>query len=255
MQLAFNELGPKHGKPLVLLHGFPMDSRAWQGVADRSPGRIITVDLFGFGRSQMNGPFTIDSVAEELHRQLEAMNALPCVMAGLSMGGYLALSFAAQFPDDLAGLVLVDTKSIADDENAKHARNEMIELVRTRGTPAVADHLQPRLFASTVNPEIARSFREIMLACSPMAIEHAIAAMRDRSDKTAALANLKCPRLILVGEEDRITPPALSLAMQKQSPGAELIVFHGAGHMLPYEQPHQVAHAISFFWDRRIPRN
>jgi len=260
MELVFNEFGPKHGKPVVLLHGFPMDSRIWQGragvsgVVERLVGRVITVDLFGFGRSTNSQPFTIDSVAIELHRKLKEMNALPCVLAGLSMGGYLALSFAAQFPQDLAGLVLIDTKAVADDPQQKQARDQMIQLVRSRGMAAVADQMQPRMFAAGVDPMVERWFREIMLSCSPVAIEHAVAAMRDRSDHTATFAKLKCPRLILVGEEDRITPPAIAMQMQKQSPGAESIVFCGAGHMAPIEQPEQVAFAIGFFRERRIPQ-
>jgi pimeloyl-ACP methyl ester carboxylesterase len=255
MKFAFNEFGPRCGKPLVLLHGFPMDSRVWQGVVDRSPGRIITVDLFGFGRGKNTAPFTMESAAVQLHDALAARNALPCVMAGLSMGGYLALAFAARFAADLAGFILIDTKAVADDSAGRAARDQMIALVREKGTAAVAAQMLPRMFAAGVDPAVSQSFNEIMLGCSPVAIEHAIAAMRDRADHTETFASLKCPRLILVGEEDRITPPAVALAMQNSSPGAESIIFGGAGHMLPYEQPHQTAHAIDFFRDRRIPRD
>jgi pimeloyl-ACP methyl ester carboxylesterase len=255
MKLAFNHSGSATGKPLVLLHGFPMDSRVWNGVVARSPGWVITVDLFGFGKSVNTEPFTLDSLAIELHDQLAQMHALPCVMAGLSMGGYLALSFAAQFPQDLAGLVLIDTKSLADDEQGKRGRDQMIQLVRERGTAAVMDQMLPRMFADPVDPPVVSELRQMMLSCPPLAIEHALAAMRDRPDRTDVLASLKCPRLILVGDQDRITPPAIAMAMQQQSPGTELIIFCGAGHMTPIEQPHQLAHAIQFFWDRRIPRH
>ena len=255
MDLVLNHYGPALGKPLILLHGFPMDSRIWSGVVQRTPGRVITVDLFGFGKSVSAGPFTFESVARELRERLAEADALPCVLTGLSMGGYLALAFAAAFAMDLAGLILIDTKSTADDEQGKRVRDQMIQLVREQGTAAIAAQMMPRMFADPVDPVVVADLRLMMLDCPPLAIEHALTAMRDRPDCTDVLANLKCPRLILVGDQDRITPPAIAMAMQQQSPGAELIVFCGAGHMTPIEQPHQLAHAIDFFRDRRIPKS
>ena len=252
MQLMLNEYGSRAGIPLVLLHGFPMDSRVWQPVVDQSSGRIITADWAGFGRSSNNAPFTMQSAAGELHRGLKEVGALPCVLCGLSMGGYLSLAFAAQFSTDLAGLILVDTKAAADEEQGKQARGQMIELARSKGTPAVVEQMLPKMFGTSVDPEAAESFRQMMLESSPIAIEHATTAMRDRPDFTPVLRELKCPLLILVGEQDRITPPAIAIDMHRSHPGAEMIMLSGAGHMSPVEQPMQVAFAINFFRERRV---
>jgi pimeloyl-ACP methyl ester carboxylesterase len=266
MQLAFNEFGTGSAIPVVLLHGFPMDSRIWQPVVDRLTGRVITVDLFGFGRSQDTesfsdtesvsgtGPFSMESAAAQLQSALAERNALPCVLAGLSMGGYLALAFASRFQSDLAGLILVDTKSMADTDLQKQARNEMIQLVRSKGVPAVAEAMLPRMFGASAPDAMKQAFKQIMLSCPATAIEHAILAMRDRPDYSPVLNHLTCPRLILVGDQDQITPPEIATQMQLQSPGAEMIVFAGAGHMAPIEQPMQVAFAIDFFRERRISR-
>src|ERR1035437_2779162 len=101
------------GTPLVLVHGFPLDHRIWQhqlaGLRDCC--RVIAVDLKGFGRSASTEAFTMESMADELHQLLSQIGALPCVIGGLSMGGYVALAFAAKFPADLKGFILIHSKS------------------------------------------------------------------------------------------------------------------------------------------------
>ena len=102
--------------PLVLVHGFPLDSRMWEAqVAALAPARrVIAPDLRGFGRSRSDAPFTVESLADSLHALLSAVGAIPCVLAGLSMGGYVALAYVKKFPGDLRGLILIDTKAEAD---------------------------------------------------------------------------------------------------------------------------------------------
>src|SRR4051794_25274200 len=92
------------GKPLVLLHGFPLDWRIFdQQVAELSKRcRVIAPDLPGFGQSKSDKPFTIASLADHVHELLKSLDALPCALGGLSMGGYVALAFAKKYPKDLS---------------------------------------------------------------------------------------------------------------------------------------------------------
>src|SRR5437867_3940906 len=126
-KLHFEESG--RGLPVVLLHGFPLDSRVWakQRAALNDRYRVITPDLRGFGRSKSDDPFTIESLADDVHALLKEIGALPGVLGGLSMGGYAALAYAKKYPADLRGLILVDTKAEADTPEGKQAREEMIE--------------------------------------------------------------------------------------------------------------------------------
>jgi pimeloyl-ACP methyl ester carboxylesterase len=96
--LSFEERG--RGLPLVLLHGFPLDRRMWRSQLDefQSKLRVITPDLRGFGQSASAEPFTIEGLADDVHALLQVCNALPCVLAGLSMGGYVALTYVRQYP-------------------------------------------------------------------------------------------------------------------------------------------------------------
>src|SRR5687768_6526539 len=92
--LSYTDRG--RGDALVLLHGFPLDSHMWDGQADQLSEnfRVIAPDLRGFGRSRRSDPFTLDSLADDVHLFLDQLVAVPCVLAGLSMGGYVAQVYA-----------------------------------------------------------------------------------------------------------------------------------------------------------------
>jgi 3-oxoadipate enol-lactonase len=104
------------GQPLVLLHGFPLDSRMWEAqINDLSTRfRVIAPDFRGFGKSAAGGPFTVPSLAEDIHALLASVNIFQPVIAGLSMGGYVVMNYARKFPSALRGLILIDTKDAAD---------------------------------------------------------------------------------------------------------------------------------------------
>jgi len=246
----FDERGK--GFPVVLLHGFPLDHRMWspQMVDLSGMCRVIVPDLRGFGQTRSDQAFTIDSLATDVHHLLKALGALPCCLGGLSMGGYVALSFARQFARDLSGLMLIDTRADADSPAARNARQKNIDLVRQKGPSAIADAMIARLLAPGADegrPELARSLRSMIEANPASTIEKALVALRDRPDQTPLLPTLKVPTLILVGDGDQLTPPDLAEGMKAAIPGSRLTVIRGAGHMSPIEQPAQVSQAIRQF--------
>jgi pimeloyl-ACP methyl ester carboxylesterase len=237
---------------LVLLHGFPLDRRVWEAQVEElsRDARVITPDLRGFGQSKSNGPFTIEALADEVHALLADIGALPAVIGGLSMGGYVALAYAKKYPKDLRGLVLIDTKADADTTEGRAARDKMIALVREKGSAAVAEQMMPKMMAPDADkqrPAVAKQLRAIMDACPPLTIAHALAAMRDRPDRTGDLPSTPVPTLVIVGEHDAITPPDKAQAIVKDVPGAQLVTVRGAGHMSPMEQPQQVNDALRRF--------
>src|SRR5215469_8282206 len=130
MSLSNTDRG--RGLPLVLLHGFPMDRRMWDAQVGEfcAKHRVIAPDLLGFGQSKSEEPFSIESQADAVHALLRQVGALPCVLAGLSMGGYIAFAYARKYPNGLRGLVFVDTKAEGDSAEQKQGRQQMIELVR-----------------------------------------------------------------------------------------------------------------------------
>jgi 3-oxoadipate enol-lactonase len=245
------------GPPVVLLHGFPLDSRVWESqlkaLGDRR--RVIAVDMQGFGNSKSQESFEIEGLARGIHEYLTSIGALPCVLGGLSMGGYVALAFAQMYPTDLKGLMLIDTKAEGDGTAQREGRMKMIELVRSKGPNAVAEQMMPKMLAeSTIkaNAPVVGKLREIMEACPAKTIEHALLAMRDREDRTGMLASLAMPVLIVVGEMDAITPPSVAEAMKKEMPHARVEVIKGAGHMAVMEKGEDVNRAMKGFLEECV---
>jgi pimeloyl-ACP methyl ester carboxylesterase len=236
----------------VLVHGFPLDNRIWEAqlsaLSDKY--RVIAPDLPGFGKSKSSKSFTMESLAEDLHAFLTQIKALPCALAGLSMGGYMIFAFERKYPTDLKAFILVDTKAEADTTEGKAGRNKMIETARTSGSPAIAAAMLPKMLApdsQQSRPQLVQQVKSIMEACPPQTIENALAAMRDRSDFRECLRSVAEPTLIIVGEHDAITPPAVAESMKKEISHAKLVTIKGAGHLSPMEQPEQVNQALRQF--------
>jgi 3-oxoadipate enol-lactonase len=256
----FHFIDQGKGTPVVLLHGFPLDGRMWEAqipALTNAGYRVIAPDLRGFGQSHSDAPFTLESLADDVHALLAGIGALPMVLAGLSMGGYVALAYAKKYPTDLRGLVLLDTKAEADTPEGKEGRGRMIDLVRKDGAKAVADQMMPKMLAKDTvenRPETVQTLRRMMEACPPKTIEHALAAMRDRPDRSAELASIDVPAFVIVGNDDAITPRAVAEAMTKRIPRAGLVIVGGAGHMSPLEQPEPVNREIKAFLTKRVSR-
>ncbi|MGD0542061.1 MAG: alpha/beta hydrolase, partial [Tepidisphaeraceae bacterium] len=115
---------------------------------------------------------------------------------------------------------------------------------------AVAEKLMPKLLApATVQsqPDVADELRSIMQSCPALTIQHALAAMRDRPDLRPSLSRIAAPTLIIVGDSDALSPPALAEEMHKSIAGSTLSIISGSGHMTPMEQPQLVSRAIKHF--------
>jgi 3-oxoadipate enol-lactonase len=237
------------GMPVVLVHAFPLNHTMWAEQMDLGRGRrVLAPDLPGFGKTPAGAEaFTISAVAALLHDKLAARGALPCVMGGCSMGGYVSLAFARAFPNDLRGLLLIDTRAEADTSEARKGRDKTIELVRTSGPPAIADQMLGKLLSEgTVahRPALVKQVRQMIESTPAATIEAALRALRDRPDQANLLPSISVPAMAIVGEHDVLTPPALSEAMVRSLPHGNLRVIAGAGHLSPMEQPAQVNAAI-----------
>jgi 3-oxoadipate enol-lactonase len=250
-KLAY-DLGNGNGVPLVLLHAFPFDRRFFADTARRLAGRARTIvpDLRGFGASDLGGgPFTIADLADDVARLLDYLGIERAVVAGLSMGGYVALAFAARHAARLLGLVLSDTKAGPDTPEARAGRGEAIDLVRAQGVGAYLDKQLPRLLGPAAAPELRAEVRDLGLQ-SPEAVIAGLEALRDRPDRREELARVRCPTLVVVGTDDVLTPPAEAAAMTTAITNAVLIELPGCGHLANLEAPAPFAQALAGFVGR-----
>jgi 3-oxoadipate enol-lactonase len=243
---------------LVLIHGFPLNPVMWDPqlqLAERG-WRIIVPELRGFGAGAGDPPATsIDDYAADTIDLLDALHVETAVIAGLSMGGYIAFSMFRHAPRYFRGLVLADTKSPGDSPEAVNGRKNMQQLARDKGQATVADALLPKLVGDTtrrIRPDVIENLRRQITRNSVESIVGALDALMTRPDSTPTLATIHCPVQILVGDEDAITPPPLSEQMHRDIAGSELAVIQGAGHMSNMEQPQLFNDVLARFLDHRV---
>ncbi len=247
MTLAFDDVGK--GRPVVLLHGFPLSRQMWRPQQDALSGhcRLITPDLPGFGDSPH--PVTsIEAMADAVADLLVHLNLTePVVLGGLSMGGYVCFAFVRKYADRLAGLILADTRAEADDETARANRDKMIGFASTNPPSAVIEQMLPKLLAPSAAPDVVEDVRRMGAAQRPATILAALQALRNRPDSTSTLEEVRVPTLVIVGKEDALTPPPLSERMAANIAMATLTVIDGAGHMPNLEQPQAFNQAVLDF--------
>jgi 3-oxoadipate enol-lactonase len=227
-------------EPIVFIHAFPLDRRMWQAQLDeasRRNRRAVVVDLRGFGDARGELASTMDGLAAGVVHTLDAHGIDRAILAGLSLGGYVALAMQRLYPQRIAGLVLADTRAGADSEEGKRARNANIELARTKGSAAVYDAMAGKLFASGTAVSVRDAVRAIAASQDPEAVVAALEAMRDRPDSSGILASIAVPTRIIVGRSDEITPLAESQKMHDTIRGSTLHVIDNAGHLSNLEQP------------------
>jgi pimeloyl-ACP methyl ester carboxylesterase len=242
------------GRPILLVHGFPLDHTMWsEQIANLSSRfRVIAPDLPGFGHSDpLASDFTMDSVADALAGLLDEMRIdEPLVYCGLSMGGYIGWRFADRHGHRLHRLIQCDTKAAADSPDAAKTRRETADRVLREGSAIVAQSMRERLFAPETqrgNPEIVAAMESVMLATPKETIAAALRGMAARPDSTGLLASVRMPALLLGGKHDAITPPKEMRGVAQAMPQGRFVEIAAAGHMAPLESPAAVNAAILEF--------
>lgn len=232
------------GQTLFLLHGFPLDHRLWQsqleGLSDRM--HVVAVQLRGFGSSTLDeADFSLAELAQDVEflRQHLA-GGQPIWLAGLSMGGYVALEYWRQFSSQLRGLILTNTKPTADNEAAKAGRAAMGQKALSDGTWAAVEPMYAKLLSEQTvasNPDLAELVRTMMQDVAPATIAAAQNAMAQRRDFTNQLPTIQVPTLVIAGESDTIAPAVEGKVWSAKVPGSTFVVIPNTAHLSPLESP------------------
>jgi pimeloyl-ACP methyl ester carboxylesterase len=248
--LSFTERG--RGPALVFLHAYPLDSSMWRAQVEffSHRFRVITPDILGFGSSQPARPWTMSQMGDELGTLLDRLGIERCTLAGLSMGGYISLPFTLSHPDLVERLVLAHTRARADLEPERTARNAMIEELKKAGTTTLPEKMLPRLLGPDATEEVRSFVRASIQRTTPEADIFAVTAMRDRSDQTERLPNLRCPTLVVAGSGDAILKVEDSRTMAEAIPQGEFAVIPQTGHLSNLEAPEAFNRAVDDFLRR-----
>jgi pimeloyl-ACP methyl ester carboxylesterase len=256
---------------LVAFHGYPLDHRIWDPLAARAAagalGPITSVfapDFRGRGTSlrpasPMHSMSVLaDDMAEEISRALPHGERF--VLAGLSMGGYVAFEFVrrhgARERDRLVGLALFDTKASADDDAGRAKRREAIEAIRSDGIDAALSAMLPKLLAKrSKGTAVEETARAMILETPPETAMADLAGLAVRDEGFEALSGWEKPLLVVVGDEDAIAPPSDAEAMAAAAGRAcwvSLVTVPGAGHLVPLENSDEAAAAVVALAERAI---
>ncbi len=242
MKFAYEKLGK--GTPLVLLHGYPLDHAIWQPVIPWLEGQaeLILPDLRGFGasRSSVSG-YSITDMAADVAALLDDLKIEKAVLAGHSMGGYVSLAFATQFPGRVLGLGLVASQAVADTPERRQGRFDTADQVKAKGVKVVADTMPAKL---TSNPELQKDLRTIVLRQSVDGIVGALTALAGRPDFSASLKHFSFPVSIVHGLEDALVPIERAREVQAAVPQGYMVELKAVGHMPMMEAPRSTAEAL-----------
>ncbi len=233
-KIHFSDQGS--GRAVVLLHGFLESLEMWDHFTKElsKDFRVITIDLPGHGKSNVfNGDLTMSVMAKWVKAVLDHLDLKKCVMAGHSMGGYVSLEFAYQFPDMIDGFSLFHSHASADTEEAKENRRRTINIVKLDKAGFIKEFI-PDLFAEENDEKFADEIAALQKSAAktpPQAIIAALEAMRDRSGKIELLLNTNVPVLFIAGKEDKRIPVQNVLAQAILPAHAEVLILGNVGHM------------------------
>lgn len=221
---------------LILLPGLLNDHRLWQNqteaLADVAESRVadLTQD---------------DSLAGMAARVL-ARAPDRFALAGLSMGGYVALEIMRRAPERVERLALLDTTAQPDAPEQSLRRRDAVALARAGGFGKIMPTMLPNL----VHPDhlalarVGGVVKEMALAVGADAFARQQNAIMHRPDARPGLPRIACPTLVLVGADDTSTPPARAMEMAELIASAQLVEIAQCGHLSPLEQPEAVTAAM-----------
>ena len=221
---------------ILWIHGFPLSSRVFARQRSIAATHLMP-DLPGFGAAAPpHDVMTMEDYARGVLPQHDV------ILAGLSMGGYIALAAMRVAPERVKGLILIDTRETADNDEQRKARYDSIEKVKKEGIAPVVASMLPKMLTKNAPPELVDEVREIMESSSPEGVIAALGAMAERP--ASDLASLNIPTLVIVGEEDSITPPSDAERMADALPNGKLVKIANAAHLSNVEQAAEFNRAV-----------
>ncbi|HEY2383721.1 MAG TPA: alpha/beta hydrolase [Terriglobia bacterium] len=246
MKTAFDQ---GKGPAVLLIHAFPLNHTMWepQLASFTSEFRVVAPDVRGFGRSQPQSPWTMEEAADDINALLDSSGVETCAVAGVSMGGYIALAFWSKYPQRVRRLILANTRARADTETEKTARNEMIAGLQQNGTALLPDRMLPRLLRPNASQETVQAVRKMIDAVHPSAAIYAVMAMRDRVDFSSAVHRIQCPTMVVTGSDDVIISAGEARALAGTISGCRFFEVPHSGHLSNLENPEEFNRALLAF--------
>lgn len=245
------------GPDVVLLHPTPADHAFWLPVASllEDRYRLILMDFRGHGRSTLGGGITMETLAEDVHAVLRAMQVERAAFVGCSIGGYVLYEYWRRFPTDVEAMAPICAKPQPDSAANREKRQEWMQAAQQPGgLEKFFDQMADTLVGQTAQrrqPEIraaARAMMEPVTLDAILAVQRGLAA---RPDSVPTLETIRVPVCAIAGGEDQSSTPAEMRVIADRVPGSEFHLLADAGHYAPLEQARTVADILRNFLGRK----
>ncbi|MBX2895119.1 MAG: alpha/beta fold hydrolase [Cyclobacteriaceae bacterium] len=243
VEISYLEEGAANALPIIFIHGFPFNKWMWSRQLDSMKHlyRCIAYDVRGHGQSQAGEKdFSMDLFGDDLLAFFDALKINKAVVCGLSMGGYIALNAIRKQPDRFAALLLVDTQCGADTPEGREKRMKTIAFIKKNGLQVYADESLKNLFAAgsfQSRQQEVQFIHQTILNTPAEVICRTLQALADRKESCSYLPKINTPVCVMVGIEDKLTPPDVAQKMADSITGSTLRVIENAGHLTNLEQP------------------
>lgn len=239
--------------PLLFLHGLTFDTRMWtdQVAALCKKYRCINMDFRGHGRSSTTeSEYSLEQFAEDVYGLMKELGIEQAHVAGLSMGGMVAVRLALAHPEVVRSLMLLDTSARPEQAERAPQYETMARISREQGPEAIMQGVIPIFFSQAFiegQPQKLEAFKEQFRSLNPEGVYRATLAVTRRRDICEEIKSIRVPTLVIVGKEDLAMPVREAETIQRQIAGSRLEKIAGAGHMTPIEQPEKVTAIIEEF--------
>jgi 3-oxoadipate enol-lactonase len=249
---TYYEIHGKQGAPwLAFSHSLACSVRMWDAQIEalKERFRILAYDTRGHGKSAAPaGPYTLEAMADDLRALVSHLDIQRMHFVGLSMGGMIGQTFAIKYPGVFSSLTLADTTSRYPAEAAP-LWQERIRTAETKGMEPLVQPTLERWFTAPFREKNADAVRKVAtaIATTPVAGYAGCCAAIPKINVTARLKEIKCPVLVICGEQDPGTPPAMAREIHDNTPGSKLVLIPQAAHLSNLEQPAAFNRALEDF--------
>jgi 3-oxoadipate enol-lactonase len=243
LTVSYSDHGPDDAPVIIFIHGFPLNKSMWniQVEALKENYRVIAYDIRGHGNSDAGiDEFFIELFVIDLLRLMEKLKIEKSILCGLSLGGYIALNAVLKHPDRFDGLILNDTQCIADTPEIKENRCLAIIRIMKDGVEQYADEIIKNLFAPgsfTKKKTVIDAVKEMIISTPKQSLCNTLHALAERKETCDLLPQINIPVLIMVGQEDKITPIAVAQQMHEKILNSKMEIIQQAGHLSNLENP------------------
>ena len=250
MSLDYDELGA--GPALLLVHGHPFDRTMWAPQVEALSGqlRVIAPDLPGYGESRPRAAtMTMGALADAVLELLDELGVERAVVAGLSMGGLVAMELGLHHAERVHGLVLAATTAAPVTPEEARMRRETAERIERDGMLDHALEMAGRLFGPRArrDPDLVLPVLSMMLHAPPHGAAAALRGRAERPDYARLLPELLVPSLVIAGEEDAFAGEEVVAQLVEALPDPEVLRLPGVGHLPNVEARHEVETAVLDF--------